>query len=243
MIFPTPFNDASIVYIDPYSLKQGNPLLESVALHNLNVSAQWKQVWGNFYFSDRANPILNCFVPFAPDSPILVSTFRNFNPRRAVGANIGADFTLGLWYCSGSVAFRHQWFSMPFKGGNINLDGNMYGLNLNNRLSLPWELKLNINYSMYSACNNYNTHYRPTYGLNASLSRSFLKEALYVEFGANDILQKNSSTSTSYDNYILRQHTNIGDRRRFNLSLRYSFNATRSRYKGTGAGQSELNRL
>ncbi len=235
--------DASIVYIDPYSLKQGNPLLESVALHNLNVSAQWKQVWGNFYFSDRANPILNCFVPFAPDSPILVSTFRNFNPRRAVGANIGADFTLGLWYCSGSVAFRHQWFSMPFKGGNINLDGNMYGLNLNNRLSLPWELKLNINYSMYSACNNYNTHYRPTYGLNASLSRSFLKEALYVEFGANDILQKNSSTSTSYDNYILRQHTNIGDRRRFNLSLRYSFNATRSRYKGTGAGQSELNRL
>lgn len=235
--------DASINYIDPYLLKQGNPLLEDSRLHNLSLYAQWKRLWGNFYFRNQSNPILHCSVPYDADSPVMINTFRNFNSRQAFGANIGGNFTLGHWYCSGSIAYVRQWFSMPYKNGHINLDSNDFGLYLNNRLTLPWGLNLSVNYYMNSAYNYFNTHYRPAFSLDASLSKSLLKDALYAEISATDILQKVSAPTISYDNLLLTHQITLGDRRRFRLTLRYTFNASRNRYKGTGAGQSEKNRL
>ena len=42
--------------------------------------------------------------------------------------------------------------------------------------------------------------------------------------------------------YLLNQHS-INNRHRLDVSLRYTFNAQQSKYKGTGAGQDAISRM
>jgi len=48
------------------------------------------------------------------------------------------------------------------------------------------------------------------------------------------------------DGYGVRSHIltrSYNDNQRFGIQISYKFNATKSKYKGTGAGQSEKQRL
>ncbi|MBR3477740.1 MAG: outer membrane beta-barrel protein [Bacteroidaceae bacterium] len=81
--------------------------------------------------------------------------------------------------------------------------------------------------------------------LNLRLSRQFLKDkSLSVAVLANDILHTRYTEMTAYGGINVRtQFKEYRDGRRIGIDLSWKFNATRSRYKGSHAGQSERNRL
>ena len=58
-----------------------------------------------------------------------------------------------------------------------------------------------------------------------------------------DIFQKaNNNVYINYGSYNIHQ-TNVSDYNRLILTVRYNFNTTRSKYKGTGAGQDAISRI
>ncbi|WP_300763261.1 hypothetical protein [uncultured Bacteroides sp.] len=65
---------------------------------------------------------------------------------------------------------------------------------------------------------------------------------LAVQLQANDIFNTSSSDILMYSGNRL---TILApkSRRSFGMTIRYKFNATRSKYKGTGAGDSQKNRM
>ena len=77
--------------------------------------------------------------------------------------------------------------------------------------------------------------------MSASLYKSFLKDHFTVQLQANNILES-KQVGTIYSGIRVMQNTQFFHRQ-ISLTLRYKFNATRSKYKGTGAGQSEKNRM
>ena len=80
--------------------------------------------------------------------------------------------------------------------------------------------------------------------VNARLSKSFLTDdALTVTITANDILHTGYTYFNAYGDRVYSEATRYYDSQRIGLQLSYKFNATKSKYKGTGAGQSEKNRL
>ena len=80
--------------------------------------------------------------------------------------------------------------------------------------------------------------------VNLRLSKSFLKEnALSVTLTANDIFHTQHNAMTAYSIGTSTSFTEYYDHQRIGIQLSYKFNATKSKYKGTGAGQSEKNRL
>ena len=80
--------------------------------------------------------------------------------------------------------------------------------------------------------------------VNARLSKSFLKDdALTVTATANDILHTGYTYFNAYGDHVYSESTRYYDNQRIGLQLSYKFNATKSKYKGTGAGQSEKSRL
>ena len=79
--------------------------------------------------------------------------------------------------------------------------------------------------------------------INARLSKSFLKETLTITFTANDILRTGYFHFDLYGIDAYMENRIYRDFQRFGLQVSYKFNATKSKYKGTGAGQSEKNRL
>jgi hypothetical protein len=84
---------------------------------------------------------------------------------------------------------------------------------------------------------------KPTNTLNASIRKSFFKNALAVEVFANNILDDESTEIRIYSKvYSLRQWSKR-DMRTYGITLRYNFNTTQSKYKGTGAGTSQKRRM
>ena len=79
--------------------------------------------------------------------------------------------------------------------------------------------------------------------MDARVMKSFFNGRLSASLYANDIFRTSRSKGTTYykigqttqDVYLYTQSVGI--------TLSYNFNATRSKYKGTGAGNEEKNRL
>ena len=86
-------------------------------------------------------------------------------------------------------------------------------------------------------------HYAHEFNINARVQKTFLDGNLTAALFANDIFRNLRERWTGYypattpakDAYVYTQ--SIG------LSLSYDFNTTRSKYKGTGAGNAEKSRL
>ena len=80
-------------------------------------------------------------------------------------------------------------------------------------------------------------------GVDVSLRRSFLHDRLNVIFAGNDLFATmRNSTRLVYGTSDVYTRKYM-DTRMFMCSFSYKFNVSRSKYKGTGAGKAEKNRL
>ena len=79
--------------------------------------------------------------------------------------------------------------------------------------------------------------------MNVSVRKSFLNDALSVELRGNDIFKTNRISYSMYSgDYYLFQKS-VWDRQEFAVTVRYKFNTAKSKYKGTGAGDSQKSRM
>lgn len=75
------------------------------------------------------------------------------------------------------------------------------------------------------------------------LTRSFFEDKLRVELKRHDILRSPKDGNIVYNNKIEGYQLNRNDTREIELTIRYKFNSARSKYKGIGAGSTEIDRL
>ena len=113
-----------------------------------------------------------------------------------------------------------------------------------NAFSLPCGITLNMDYRYQSKGNTMNVYLaKEQHVLDVSISKSFLKDALTLEIKGNDLLYKCWDADLLYNQKMELLQVSKRGTRDLQLTLRYKFNTTRSKYKGTGAGNAELNRL
>ena len=84
---------------------------------------------------------------------------------------------------------------------------------------------------------------KPNQGVNISLNKTFMDERLNVNLHVNDIFASQRSSYIIYGDCMQFEKWNYSDTRNIQLSVRYKFNSTRSKYRGTGAANEEMNRL
>ncbi len=102
------------------------------------------------------------------------------------------------------------------------------------RLKRGWQLELN---SEFHSRSNY-------WALETAVQKTMLpNDALTIRLAWQDMLQRgNNDVFVDYGSYVISQ-TNKMDFNRVILTVRYSFNAARSKYKGTGAGKDAISRI
>ena len=157
--------------------------------------------------------------------------------------------------CLGNFVLTHP----PNRGCiNVNLnapDGRDLGIdvyhkeptfyfNWDNSFNLPKGWFLNVQAYLQTGAQTGFAVIHTNGQVNARLSKSFFKDnAITMTLTASDIFRTgyyyfNVHGIDSYNgNKIYRDFQRIG------IQLSYKFNATKSKYKGTGAGQSEKKRL
>lgn len=79
--------------------------------------------------------------------------------------------------------------------------------------------------------------------VNASVTKSFLNDKLSIQLKGIDLFNGFKDGNLLYNKQMQLYQLNSYDKRAFEFTLRYKFNMSKSKYKGTGAGQNEKDRL
>lgn len=235
----------SINYRSKYEYQQGNPLLESQRIHRFSLSASWKWIYASAYFSRILNLYSNIIMPYNEETHpgVLLFTTLTIPTTSNYGMSINIAPKCGWWepQLNANIGF----LDMNAEKIGITQHRNQPRcyFTLDNSFNLPKGWFFNIQGGLRTAARQGFFVTRAEGEINARLSKSFLKDALTLALTANDILHTGYYHFDLYGINAYLENRIYMDFQRFGVQVSYKFNATKSKYKGTGAGQSEKNRL
>ena len=232
-----------VFYGNRYTLQRGNPLLDNSILHNISVQGMWKFLQFSFNYSDERGRIIH-WMEQIDNTNVTLVTYKNINSLKWIVPFVSLAPKFGIWHPQLSVGFRKQWFTMETTEGNISLNKPMLIGQSNNtfRFSKTLTGELDFRYQGPGHYQNIYLDYHQTV-LDVSIVKTFFNDRLSIKLAGEDLLDRLRDGNLVYNHQVQLWQGNYYDRRRFVLTLRYKFNTTRSKYKGTGAGNEEKNRL
>ena len=236
---------SSITYSSKYMYRSGDPLLVPQKHHVFILDAGSRWAFVNLFF-DRTLALYTRFLkPYNDETHpgVLLFTMASIPTTDTYGMNLNVSPKIGCWQpqLNGGMYF----YDADVRSLGITRHWNepQFYFELDNSFTFPdgWFLNVNGNIST-AAKQSYSLIHREG-TVNARLSKSFLEDALMITLTADDIFH----TRYHYmDGYGVRSHIltrSYNDNQRLGIQISYKFNATKSKYKGTGAGQSEKQRL
>lgn len=182
-------------------------------------------------------------MPYGDTGEIRLITKGNFPEIQQLQAFVGGHFRLGIWQPKVNTGIIKQWLTIDINGQRKSLHNPIGLIQWQNAIHIPGDVWHNMDLQWISAGNRENARLSSTSTMNVKLYKAFFHNSFSVSVEANDFFNKNVSKSTLYnmDVMIFKSSGNIS--RMFQLTLQYSFNTTRDRYKGKGAGNNEMNRF
>ncbi len=136
-----------------------------------------------------------------------------------------------------------QWLSIDYANGRKRLDNPIGLVQFQNAIHMPYDIWLNVDMQWMSGGNDDNTKQTSSSYLNAKLYKAFFNNQFSVTLEANDIFNKSNRDATLLNKDVTIHKFNTTNNRTFMLTLQYTFNSSRDRYRGQGAGANELNRF
>ena len=241
---------SDVIYENRLNMQTGNPYLKPIKYHNVNAMVMWKWLYLNTNFSHCVDPILYTAESLESDSKVNLVTYKNYNYADWLTITLGAQKNIKLgheviWTPQYNISLMKPWFNAEFLGEQKSFSKPMLSLQLGNIVTLPYDWLLQADFNMHTHGNSgANADFdctNPIFSL--SVSKDFFKRRLNIKLSGIDLFNGAINHFTLYSNRMMFRKMEDNDSRCVTLSLRYRFNVTPSKYKGTGAGNAEKNRL
>jgi len=239
---------SDVIYENRLNRQTGNPYLKPIKYHNLNATIMWKWLYLMTNYSHCVDPILYTAGSLKEDSKVNFVTYKNYDHADWLTVTLGAQKNVklgqGTWTPQYNVMLMKPWFKSEFLGEEKSFNHPILALQLGNIISLPHEWLLQADFSMHTHGYQQNAWFDCTNAiLSLSVSKDFFNRRLNVKLTGNDLFNGGINRFTLYSNRLMISKMEDNDSRCIQLSLRYRFNVTPSKYKGTGAGNAEKGRL
>ena len=241
-----PYNmlTSMVVYDSRILYEGGNPLLRPSVRHNIDFIMTHSS-WLTFVTGFTREKDFFTHVGNIYDEAKEIAIFQpdNFDHQDRVYATLVASPKFGFWQPQATLHYYQQMFDAEKYGAPEKLNKSEFSARLQSWFVIDPTAKalLDIN---YTGSNHWGFMYRGSnFMVNARLQKSFLRGQLSATLYANDLFRTAKTKVTTYyaigqtaqDYYTYTQC--VG------LTLSYNFNASNSKYKGTGAGNAEKDRL
>ena len=235
--------NSNVQYDNRYEYEGGNPLLRPSIMQNLDLNVTYSWLSFTAGYSHNKDARLSFGSLYQEGTEITIWTDRNFDKFESYHASLTVSPNFGFYQPTLTLSYWQQDFDTQAYGITSKLNDPEWQINFRNWFSIDKTTKAML-YLHYST--NYDNgfnHYAHNFNINARVQKTFFGGNLTAALFANDIFRNLRERWTGYypvttmtkDAYLYTQ--NIG------VSLSYNFNTTRSKYKGTGAGNEEKNRL
>ena len=233
-----------VLYINRFTRQSGNPTLKPETLHNITLVSSWNWLTFVANYTQTHNKIMYWNEQESTDENITNLRYRNFKRFPALTLSLTAAPTIGIWSPQLTLFCQKQWFDIERLGSKFDLNKPIWGIKWNNSFEFRHDWTAEAFLQVNSKGITENTELiRSTSAFNFSVRKAFLNDRLSVTVGVNDLFNRSANQSLLYTNNLSIEIKQEFDSRDFYVTLRYKFNTARSKYKGTGAGQSERNRF
>ena len=241
-----------ITYINSYTLLQGDPMLKNATMQEVSLNARYK--WLNLFaaYERRDNTLTQLPCAYNNEGMIMIKRVNLADPVRNLAVFLSANPTFGIWSPNWTIGGQKFWNTMEFDdplsaaGAATEIYTKpIFFVDLNNTFRLPhrWQLEANMNIMTKGDVINFRMQ-SASYNLGFVVQKYWLKnDALCLRASINDVLQRGTQTiHMDCGGYQMTENA-VRSNHRLNITLRYTFNASKSKYKGTGAGQAERQRM
>jgi hypothetical protein len=241
---------SDVTYENRLNRQTGNPYLKPIKYHNLNAMVMWKWLYLMTNYSHCVDPIISEAESLEDDSKVNLVTTKNYDHADWLTVTLGAQKNIKLsggitWTPQYNISLMKPWLEGMFLGQKKNFNHPMLSLQLGNIVSLTHDWLLQVDFNMHTHGNTGSNIWVDCTNpmLTLSVSKDFFKHRLNVKLSGNDLLNGGINHVMLYSNRMMFRKMEDNDSRCIQFSLRYRFNVTPSKYKGTGAGNAEKNRL
>ena len=234
---------SNIEYINRYTYQSGNPYLKPSYRDYASITATYKWLTAMVDYSHVKDYIITSYSSYKNDSTIALLTKDNVPGYDALSAMVNASPSFGIYHPSLMVALQKQFFNVYFCKEQKSLSNPVGILRFNNDVNLPFDSWLNADFSWRSAGDVENMHIKNTWQFDLGIYKAFMHDKLNIKLACTDLFKTACQKLTLYSDMRKIYMDKILDTRNLELTVRYNFNATKSKYKGTGAGESEKGRL
>ena len=233
----------SVTYANRFTWDSGNPLLKPTINNEVSLMAMYK--WVNLmlaYKHDR-DVIVNVAHEIPGSEATTLMTKENVDHKDAMRVMVTFSPRLGLYQPSLTLGVIKEWIKIPSPVGFISPKNPAWIAQFSNNFQILPTLTANVNFNFTSRGDMENvTISEPLYLLDIGATKTFLNDRLSIKVTGHNLLNSQEHYKVRYGLRNICQ-TQRRDVREVEFTVRYKFNAAQSKYKGTGAGTSEKERL
>ena len=234
---------SAIVYDSRMLYEGGNPLLRPSVRQSIDLNVTYS--WLTFVtgFTREKDFFTHIAQVYDEANEIAIIRQYNFDHQDRVHATLVASPKLGFWQPTATLHYYQQMFDAEAYGAPMKMNKPEFSFSLHNWFVINPTTKALLRID-YTGSNHWGFMYRNSnFAMSARLQKTFWQGRLNATLYANDIFRTNRTKMTTYYEIGQTSQNDYSYSQAVGLTLSYSFNASNSKYKGTGAGNDERNRL
>ena len=234
----------NVTYGNRFTLQTGNSQLISSTIHDVTLLGRWKFLQLMMSYKNQKNAAILWAEQLEGNQAVTLIAYRNLDKLPTLSTFITASPTFGFWSPQASAGFVKQWLTITSSDVPVVLNKPLPVALLNNSFSLPKNLLLTLDMRFQGRGDFQNIYLsKNEFTVNIGLTKSFINDQLQVSIKGHDIFKGKNEGNLLYNHQMDLHQITWYDSRKAELTVRYKFNSAKSKYKGTGAGQKEINRL
>lgn len=232
-----------IHYGNRFTYLGGTPNLQPTYIHTAEMRAAYRDLQLSVGYNRYNDDILFSIEQATSDPKITLIKFRNVEHRDEMTASLVYSPGIGCWRPEWVASVQSQWFNIGYLDGTKNMNGITVGIRWNNSFQLPMGYIFRLN-GTYTGKGVYqNSFTRPVSCFGVSIYKSFFNGRLDCTVEGNDLFHTVRDATTQYDNKVKIYRETQRNTQEVKLTVHYKFYLQKSKYKGTGAGLDEQQRL
>lgn len=230
-------------YINRYSLQGGNPFLRPSFSHNASLTYAWQGLTVAAEYQNIIDEVCLLTGKYKEDPKVTLITPSNSPTYNNYALTVSYQKKFGVWTPVIWSAVRVQDYKAETPEGSRTMNRPIFNAGLQNVVQLPSGWRFNVQAFIQSTGEYQNIQLlRPTAQVSFDVYKSFFKDKLELRFKCNDIFKTSDQYVRVFNGARTLEQHNFS-RRTIALTACYKFNQAKSKYRGQGAGQSQIDRM
>lgn len=229
----------SLTYTGLHEIEGGNPGLRDESMHDIQLFGRWKDLMLQADYTRSLDTYAFVKQEYPADNLQLLMHPVNIDVS-AMTVYLIWSRSIRRWTPNITVGAYQQWLTL----GNNRYNKPIFSYYLDNTISLPHGWTITANISGRSQGDMHTNRFAASwFTADASVGKTFINKSLTVKLSATDIFGTASYgwTMNTYGVFVDKRQNY--DSRGIALTIIYSFQPRKSKYKGESAAEAELQRL